>query len=477
MGRIRTTVSCWAAMLLVSAGMAHAQGPGTTGGLAELLPELILRDIVLPTPTTPGLSHAAHFSPLSGGGEAANPAVAIVAGFNQLLTTQLASLPLGSSAGGFTYAFDPALGTFVRSSRSFGPSFAERASTIGKGRLSAGFNYQHARYDSFEGEDLENGSIKFYLRHRECCTVGGPPVPPFFGVIETPDGSRLSPFFEGDVIEAAVSLKVSTNTVALFGNYGLTDRWDVAVAVPFVSVDMEANVLATLRRLSTEANPQIHTFRSGDPQAVTQRLQRSGSASGLGDIVLRTKYRVLSTPVGALALGFDGRLPTGNEDDLLGGSGQAKFYVIGSSGGNRLSPHVNVGYTVSTGERDSAGLAGHGARSLPDEFNYAGGVEFAATPRLTLMGDLVGRTLLDTGRLRIESKDFQFLRQGATTPSFATFDEFSPFRGNLNVLLGTVGAKFNPFGDLLVSGSVLFPLNDAGLKSRLITVIGIDYAF
>ena len=474
MGRILTTVSCCAAMLIVPA-VAHAQGEGTTDGLAGLLPELILREIVLPTPTTPGLSHAAHFSPLSGQGDAADPAVEIVAGFNQLLTTQLASLPLGSSAGGLTYAFDPALGTFVRSSRSFGPSFAERASTIGKGRLSAGFNYQHARYDSFEGEDLEDGSIKFYLRHRECCTVGGPPVPPFFGVIETPDGSRLSPFFEGDVIEAALSLKVSTDTVALFGNYGLTDRWDVAIAVPFVSVSMEANVLATVRRLATEANPQIHSFRSGDPNAVTQRFQRSGSASGIGDVVVRTKYRLASTPVAALALGVDGRLPTGNEDDLLGGSAQAKFYVIASAGGNRLSPHVNLGYTLSAGEQSATLLAG--ARSLPDEFNYAGGVEFAAGPRLTLIGDLIGRTLIDTGRLRLESKPFQFLPQGATAPSLATFDEFSSFRGNLNVVLGTVGAKFNPYGDLLVSGSVLFPLNDAGLKSRLITVIGLDYAF
>lgn len=477
MARICTAVFYCALMLLGPAAAAHAQSSGNTGGLAGLLPELILREIVLPTPTTPGLSHAAHFSPLSGEADAENPAVEIVAGFNQLLTTQLASLPLGSSAGGFTYAFDPALGTFVRSSSSFGPSFAERASTIGKGRLSAGFNYQHARYDSFEGEDLDNGSIKFYLRHRECCTAGGPPVPPFFGVTETPDGSRLSPFFEGDVIEAALSLKVSTDTVALFANYGLTDRWDVAVALPFVSVRMEANVLATVRRLATEANPQIHTFKSGDPTAVTQQFQRTGSASGLGDIVVRTKYRLGSTALGALALGFDGRLPTGDEDELLGGSGQAKFYVIASTGGNRLSPHINLGYTLSAGEQGSDALVGGGARSLPDEFNYVGGVEFAATPRLTLIGDLIGRTLIDTGRLRVESKPFQYLPQGATTPSVASFNEFSAFRGNLNAVLGTIGAKFNPFGDLLVSGSVLFPLNDAGLKSRLITVIGVDYAF
>ncbi len=60
-----------------------------------------------------------------------------------------------------------------RASSSFGPLFAERAATIGRGRFSAGFNYQHARYDQFEGSDLDDGTIKFYLRHQECCTTGG----------------------------------------------------------------------------------------------------------------------------------------------------------------------------------------------------------------------------------------------------------------------------------------------------------------
>jgi hypothetical protein len=37
--------------------------------------------------------------------------------------------------------------------------------------------------------------------------------------------------------------------------------------------------------------------------------------------------------------------------------------------------------------------------------------------------------------------------------------------------------KFNPVGNLLISASVLFPLSNAGLRSRVTTVIGLDYAF
>jgi hypothetical protein len=469
---IRIALCGLAALLLVPCG-AFAQQSANVG-LAGLLPDLILRDIILPAPMGAVFSHSAHFSPLSGA-DVENPAVEIVESFNQLMTAQLASLPLGSSAGGFTYAFDPTLGTFRRTSRSFGPSFAERASTIGKGRFSVGFNYQHSSYDSFEGEDLRDGSIKFYLRHQECCSEGGPAGPPFFGVVPQPNGSRLAPFFEGDVIEAALTLRVKTDTFAAFANYGLTDRWDVALAVPFVHVDMNASVLATIQRLATSGTPQIHTFEAGNPNATQRRFDRSGSASGIGDIVVRTKYRVWGTSQTALALALDARLPTGNEDDLLGGSGQAKLFVIGSRGNDRLAEHVNIGYTFASGEGPNTGIVA--PRGLADEFNYAGGVEFVATPRLTLLGDIVGRLLIDTGRLRVEDKQFAFELQGATSPSVATFQEFAARPGNLNVLLGTVGAKFNPIGDFLVSGSLLFPLNDSGLKSRWTTVIGIDYAF
>ncbi len=180
--RVRTLIGI-AVIVLAGARGAAAQAPNESS-LSALLTELILRDITLPTPQAAGLSHSAHFSPFTAG-ELTNPAVSIVEGFNKQLLVQLSTFPIGSSAGGFSYQFDPALGTFKRASTSFGPLFAERAQTIGRGRLSGGFNYQHTRYDTFEGVNLDDGSIKFYLRHQECCTTGGNPVPPFFGVVET----------------------------------------------------------------------------------------------------------------------------------------------------------------------------------------------------------------------------------------------------------------------------------------------------
>jgi hypothetical protein len=49
--------------------------------------------------------------------------------------------------------------------------------------------------------------------------------------------------------------------------------------------------------------------------------------------------------------------------------------------------------------------------------------------------------------------------------------------GNLNVLLGALGGKFNLAPNLLISGNVLFPLANSGLKDRFTIAFGLDYAF
>ena len=470
--------------------------------LAQVLPDLILRDIVL-LPGMLGPAHNAHFSPLTN--DPNNPVIGIVQAFNTQMAKQFSTFPLGSSAGGLTYVFDESVGTLRRSSASFGPLFAERALTIGRRKLSVGFNYQRTSYDTFEGQNLRDGSIKFYLRHQDCCTFNLIPDPPYSEFSTTPNGTRLTVPFEGDIIEASLSLKATTHTTAVFANYGVTDRWDVGVAVPFVRVNLDASVEARIIRLVTCSEhvvvsnpppvtcaPDTHTFEYGNPNA-TRTVAHDGHATGIGDVVFRTKFRVASMPSGGLAAALDLRLPTGNENELLGAGGtQAKFMLIASSERGRVGEHVNIGYTVARG--DVAGtLTGQTSAPLPDEINYSGGLEYVANPRLTLLGDIIGRTLRGAGRLDLVGKKFEYSDPGqffGLTPqqlvgmgifafptSTATFDEFNPRPGNLNLLLGTGGAKFNPFGNLLVTASVLFPLTDAGLRSKLTTIVGLDYAF
>jgi hypothetical protein len=479
----------WLALfaLLASAPSAHAQ----QAPLSRLLPDLLTRAIVTPSsrsvPTgQPGIPHEAHFLPALAQQSAAYE-------LNKSIVTYLATFPIGSSSGGFTYESDPATGIPKRSSGNFGPAFAERALTVGKRQFSAGINFQRVDYDRFEGIDLEIGDASgpaFYLEHSDCCLQQLPDGTP------GPGNTPKDPAFEGDLLRMALGLRLRSSTAVVFASYGLTDRLDVGVALPFVRVEIDADVFAGLDRLS-RTNPFIHTFVANQDVATT-RLVQSGSASGLGDVVLRTKLNLVASPGGGLALGADLRLPTGDGEELLGtGATQVKPYLIYSGDYGRVSPHVNLGYTFSSGELASGVgfelpddsfaetvFRGRAAPpptnlSVPDEINYAAGLSVALTPRATLSLDAIGRTIRDANRFGVVGRSFSFRTANAGPVQTAQFDDAIGIsgNGNLSILLGVAGVKLNVARTLLLTANVLFPLNDSGLRAKVTPVVGLDYAF
>jgi hypothetical protein len=446
--------------------------------LSQILPNLFGNTIVLAPRSTPEVpSHAAHFKP-------SPEQLRTPEQFNQQMVTLLSTFPFGSSSGGFTYMFDPSLGTFSRSSESFGPLFAERALTIGRERGSLGVAYQRSTYDTFEGKNLRQREINFYIQHTDCCgrVVNGVP---------SPDGTQLNPAFEGDLLKAALSLDLATDTVLFSATYGLTDRLDLGVAVPLVAVDVNASIRATIERVATAANPDLHVFEGDDPDQHTYTM--AGRATGLGDIMVRAKYNFLTRKGGGLAAAIDVRTPTGDESNLLGtGALQTKLYGIASVGFGKFSPHLNAGYTRTT----------RGALpeiSLNNEWNYTAGFDLAVSPRLTLVADVLGRSIRDQGRLREADRVFDFVQagpggtggtggggggggggSGPTTPrvvEHATRREFRLEPGHLNLAVGNTGVRFNPFRKMLVSANLLFALTEAGLRDRVTPVISVDYAF
>src|SRR3954469_9711713 len=91
--------------------------------------------------------------------------------FSTALVGQLVSVPLPSPASGFTYRFDPTLGIFQRTTQSFGPILAERAETIGAGRLAIGFAVQRFTFDTVEGVDLH--AVPAVFTHDNAALRGG----------------------------------------------------------------------------------------------------------------------------------------------------------------------------------------------------------------------------------------------------------------------------------------------------------------
>ena len=374
---------------------------------------------------------------------------------NSSIVSQLSTFPIGTSSGGFTFEFDEELGIFERTTTTFGSVFAERGETIGKGKWNFGFNTFSVEYDAIDDLDLRNGDISFSLTHLDTNF----------------DGTTVETFFEGDLIDVQARLLLSTDTTTFFGNYGVTERFDLAVAVPLVSVDLGVQLDQSIQRFASEgfSDPPFHRFTDG---ADSQRDVIRASASGIGDVLVRGKYNFLRQDHGALALALDVRLPTGDEEDLLGtGATQTKLFLIGSTRFGKFAPHVNIGYTHSGSGSDTVG-------DLPDEFNFITGFSMGVHPKVTVFADLVWRTLLDAQQIERRELTHLYKRWDSEIIEQTSRQVLDTRQQDLNIAAASIGLKVNIVGDLLFSANLSFSLSDEGLRDEdIIPLIGIDYSF
>jgi hypothetical protein len=366
--------------------------------------------------------------------------------FNIALASQLTAVPLPSPASGFTYTYNEDQGTFDRSTTSFGPILAERAETIGKRKFSFGFSFQSFTFDTIEGQDLSS-------------------VPAVF----THDGA--SPGGRADVVYTTNSLDARVGQFTTFLTYGFTDNLDLSVGIPLVSTDLSVVSDATIERLGTGANHAVHFFSNDqEHQGESREFRSSGSASGIGDVVLRVKDRAISGKT-ALAFALDVRLPTGDEENLLGsGAVGIKPFVALSLARHFVSPHFNLGYQWN-GKSVLAGdvLAGT-KESLPNQMVYAVGLDFGISQRVTAAFDVLGFRVFDSPQLI--QKTFTGLDAAATTFPDITFE-----RRSFNQTTAAAGVKLNPGGSFLVDFNLLFKLDNHGLRDKLTPLFGIEYSF
>ena len=190
------------------------------------------------------------------------------------LLVELATLPISTSSGGFTYVFNSELGTRERASSSFGPFFVERALTSGRNQMSFGATFRYSEFDQLDGNDLRSGN---------------------FVTTATQFRDEAQPF---DV--ETVTLRLKTQTVTGFANYGVTDRIDIGVAVPIVSMALSGE------RINTYRGQRI-------PQAAA-----TATTSGVADMAISARAHLLGGRASGLTAGVQARLPTGREEDLLG---------------------------------------------------------------------------------------------------------------------------------------------------------------
>lgn len=366
--------------------------------------------------------------------------------FSTALVAQLVSLPLPSPASGLTYQFDASLGVFQRTTQSFGPILADRAETIGARRVSMGFAFQRFTFDTVEGLNLDRIPVVF--THDNAFLRGG----------------------REDVVVTVNTIEATVSQATTFFTIGITDHLDVSVAVPLVRNSLKVVSDATIHRLGT-TNPLTHFFRQSNGDVGVRRLFTAvGSASGLGDLLVRVKHNVHKGTTHAAALGVDVRIPTGDEMNLLGsGTAGIQPFAIWSATFGQLAPHLNASYKWN----GSSVLAGDPARGqsadFPDQVGYAVGADVSVNPRVTLAFDLLGVYLIDAERLR--SQTFQAL------DGVSTFSNIVFVQDSMNSMSGAVGVKVSLSERLLIDANLMFKLDEHGLRDKVTPLIGIEYAF
>ena len=262
------------------------------------------------------------------------------------LLLNLTSAPLGTSSGGFLYRLNPELGTVERVSQNFGTFLVDRAVMGGAGSMSFGITGSTVGYDRLNGYDLRDGG---------------------FVTVANRFRDEALPFDT-----ESLTLRLRTSTMLAIASVGVDDDLELGIVVPFASIGLEGERVSVYR---------------GTPIV---QATATGSASGLGDIAVRAKYGLFSSRTTSLAATGEVRLPTGNEENLLG-AGSMSWRLIG----------------VASFETGPVGLHANGGivrGGLSDETLLAGALAVALHPRATFTTEVLRRQVSRTEAVRADER-------------------------------------------------------------------------
>jgi len=416
-------------------------------------------------------------------GQFGNSFLSNLGALNSSIGTQLGELPLVSPASGISFSFNKSLGILVPAEYNFGPILSERAGMLGRHKFLVGFTYQNFQFQTLDGAKLNNLPAVFTQQDTAGCSAGG--------------NNIKGCAFIRDVIVTNDAIQLRVNQYTAYASYGITDRFDISVAVPTINVRESATSIATIKNNGSDNLYQFQSGTSGQGCSPNPCFNRtffnSNGATGIGDVTVRAKYEVWKGENAGLAVGADVRFPTGDSLNYLGsGAYGVKPFGALSFGFKRVSAHVNGGYEWN----GSSFLAGNITPSqangtvaatkdnLPAQVVYSVGAEVGIIKRLSAAFDFLGQEILNAPR--IKSGTFQELPACSAAPPVsacntfnatgATDPIFQEYKSSYATANAAVGLRYRIFGHFLLTGNVVFKLNDAGLRSKYIPLVGLTFS-
>jgi hypothetical protein len=347
------------------------------------------------------------------------------------------ALPATSTAPGIFYVFDYETGVPRREVGSFGSIFIETPQTVGRRNFTVGLAYLHADLTQFDGHDLA-GQVDF--------------------------GSR-TPLSNGALLRTALpfdQFALHTDSLSVFGTYGITDRWDVNVLTPllYTRLDVQARQVAHVKEPTGEVEPLGNTPVSFE-----------GTAVGVGDVLVRTKYRLTDpgTPASA-AVGLTLRTPTGSAGDFQGlGDWTLEPYLSAARGFGPHELHGVMGFELNTDDPQRSRVT------------YGIGGTIRLLSWLSMIVDLFGSS-------GVTDDTFDFSARGSVPVSdFLTrFETRPPMRRNgevevfafvprTDIVDVSIGWKVRLWERGSAYVSAVIPVVRDGLRAPVIPAAGIEY--
>ena len=440
---------------------------------------------------------------------AAQIAPALSGAVGQAVTRQF---PFSSVSPAFTYRYSPAVDIWERATSVPGPLFSERALTLGKGKFNFGIGYAYSHF-----QDLNGTSLHMLLNPVNIPTV----IDEFQQTNFQSNGQNLL-YAPAGIVNDVIRMDLQAHVFMPTFRYGVTDSWDIGLSIPVLHTSLRVRTVAQFV-VETPSNFADPTFGGGflfaqdgqgnpivsldqgiflNPDRSTSRaplglrfaksqraplrLQKSsGSATGVGDIILRSKYLLWGTELGGVAWGLNLQLPSGAEDNFHGtGETHLSTFVYASQVlWDRFEPHLNIGVDCNTGDVErSSVLYAVGAtlkigRQLGLAVDFIGRNEFSRLRVQTPAGSVIGNfplsadpadpdsctaeqpCFLDDSQPRVESFFF---------PESFKRNDIYDFTFGFRYVLGVSGSVF--------IGGVI-PLNDDGFRADFVPSGGVEYTF
>lgn len=355
------------------------------------------------------------------------------------LGTSITNIPVAAASGGTTFMFVD--GAPVATSTSAGPIFGERAPTLGRGRFFLGANVTGASFKSIRGIPLNDVNLTF--THQNVA-----------------DSALGNPRFENDLLDVNAAINVNVIVSSLMLTYGLLDRVDLAVNVPFVRTSLSGNSRATIVTSGTGIDSIAHFFGTSANKSLTATSSTSGSSSGIGDVMARVKINAVQTNNVGFSILAGARFPTGNQDQFLG-TGKTDIMGMGILSGRAgsLTPHLNLGYIH------------RGAALENSDVLLTVGADNLIGRRATLALDLISSWQVGASKLVSPGPvTFQapLVRQVQVTDIPNERD---------NIVDAAIGTKIAASDKLNFVLNSMLPVNRAGVRANAVWTLGLEYNF